>query len=122
MSFRYPCTRHITLDGFGAYLEKESKTSRYNINKFSEELKEKFGMPYLTLTNSGSSANLVAALALAEKVRTAGKPLTAAISAFTFPTTISSLILAGFETEIIDIEQGGFNISPEFLEKKGKRF
>lgn len=117
MKFRYPCTRHIEMTGFGNYLEAEAKASRYNITRFSEELKERFRVPYITLVNSGSSANLVAALALAEKVKQAGLPMTAAVSAFTFPTTISSLILAGFELCIVDVEEGGFNISVEALQK-----
>lgn len=67
------------------------------------------------MTNSGSSANLVAALALAEKCRAVGRPLTAIVSAFTFPTTISALRLAGFEVTLVDVEKGGFNIDVEKL-------
>ncbi|MDE6217559.1 MAG: DegT/DnrJ/EryC1/StrS family aminotransferase, partial [Muribaculaceae bacterium] len=74
------------------------------------------GCTYITLTNSGSSANLVGALALAEKCRKAGKPLTAFASAFTFPTTISSLLLAGFKIHLIDVEKGGFNMDLNILE------
>lgn len=98
------------MKGFGAYLENESISSRYNINKFAEELQERFGFPYVTLVNSGSSANLVAALAMAEKVKAVGKPMTAAVSAFTFPTTVSALILAGFQLTIIDVDENSFNM------------
>lgn len=123
MAYRYPCTRHIELKGFGSFLEEESKASRHNINEFSRQLRERFHVPFLSLVNSGSSANLVAALALAEKVKKAGLPLTCAVSAFTFPTTISSLLLAGFEVSIVDVAPGDFNISLEALrelEKKGE--
>lgn len=109
--YKYPCTRHIEMKGFGEYLEKECTGSRSNLNKFAGELKERFNVPYITLVNSGSSANLVAALALAEKCRKAGKPLTAAVSAFTFPTTISSLLLAGFKLQMVDVDNNSFNIS-----------
>ena len=117
MAYRYPCTRHIEMKGFGSFLEEESKSSRYNITEFTRELKERFHVPHLSLVNSGSSANLVAGLALAEKIRKTGLPLTAAVSAFTFPTTISSLVLAGFEVRIVDVEPGGFNISLEALQE-----
>ncbi len=109
--YRYPCTGYITMKGFGSWLEKETKSPRYNIRQFENELKQQFSVPYLTLVNSGSSANMVAALVLAEKVKKAGKPMTAAVSAFTFPTTISALSLAGFQLSIIDTEANGFNIS-----------
>lgn len=72
----------------------------------------------ISLVNSGSSANLVAAMALAEKIKQNGKNLLAAVSAFTFPTTVSSLISAGFEAVMIDMEQGYFNMdipNPELL-------
>ncbi len=109
--YDYPCTRYIDLKGFGTFLEQECRGVRININGFADELRSHFGIPYLTLVNSGSSANLVAALAMAEKVKQAGRPMTAAISAFTFPTTVSSLLLAGFKLRMVDVEEGGFNIS-----------
>lgn len=113
--YRYPCTGNISIKGFGEFLENEIREPRRNIRLFTDELNELFGSKYLTLTNSGSSANLVAALALAEKCRASGKPLTAIASAFTFPTTVSSLRLAGFEVTLVDVEKGGFNIDVEKL-------
>lgn len=109
-TYCYPCTGNISIDGFGTFLEEEIKEPRRNLRLFAKELNELMGSEYCTLTNSGSSANLVAALALAEKCRNAGKPLTAFASAFTFPTTISSLLLAGFKVKLIDVEKDGFNI------------
>ena len=120
MEWRYPCTGYIGMEGFGRFLEEETKSPRYNINEFTKELQERFHVPFLSLVNSGSSANLVAALALAEKLGKKGLPLVAAVSAFTFPTTISSLILAGFEVRIADVEPGGFNISPDALREMEK--
>lgn len=113
--YKYPCTRHIEMNGFGKFIEEESKGSRYNLNKFSEELKDYFNIPYITLVNSGSSANLVAALAMAEKVKKANKPLVAAISAFTFPTTISALVLAGFKLITVDVTKDYFNMDIDKL-------
>ena len=111
MNYRYPCTGYIPMSGFGNWLEQECSEPRHNINAFSRELRERFNASWVVPVNSGSSANLVAAIALAEKVRQQGKPLTAAICAFTFPTTVSALLLAGFELTVIDTEENGFNIS-----------
>lgn len=96
MKYRYPCTGNVETQGFGKFLERNFGEPRKNIKAFSEELKEKYGIPYISLVNSGSSANLVAAMALAEKVKQKNKKLTAVVSAFTFPTTISALKLSGF--------------------------
>ena len=109
--YQYPCTKHIEMIGFGEFLEKESRVSRSNINQLAKELCSAFGPEYITLVNSGTSANLVAALALAEKIKKDGKPLTAVISAFTFPTTIDSLLMAGFSLQMVDVEKNGFNMS-----------
>lgn len=117
-TYRYPCTGNISLKGFGEYLEKEIGEPRRNLRLFAEELNQHLGSRYITLTNSGSSANLVAALALAEKCRKAGKPLTAFASAFTFPTTISSLLLAGFKITLIDVEPDGFNMDISILKSQ----
>ncbi len=114
-TYRYPCTGNISLKGFGGYLEKEIGEPRRNLRLFTQELNYLLGCTHTTLTNSGSSANLVAALALAEKCRKTGKPLTAVASAFTFPTTISSLLLAGFDVKLIDVEKDGFNLDTGLL-------
>jgi len=115
ITYRYPCTGNISIEGFGAFLEQEIKEPRRNLRLFADELNTLMSSKYITLVNSGSSANLVAALALAEKCSVNGKPLTAFASAFTFPTTISSLLLAGFEVKLIDVEKDGFNIDPDKL-------
>lgn len=115
--YRYPCTGNIGIKGFGKYLENEIGEPRRNLRLFAKELAHNLDCKYINLTNSGSSANLVGALALAEKCRQAGKPLTALASAFTFPTTISSLLLAGFKIRLIDVEKNGFNMDLNLLEK-----
>lgn len=118
--FKYPCTGNISLRGFGDYLESQIGEPRRNINLFARELSSRFGPKYITLTNSGSSANLVAALALAEKITKKGKPLTAVASGFTFPTTMSSLLMAGFKVRLLDVEPGGFNLDADLLEKEAE--
>ena len=117
MNYRYPCTGKIETNGFGAFLEENLKEPRRNITEFGKELQQKYGMPYISLVNSGSSANLVAAMCMAEKIKGRGGKLTAAVSAFTFPTTISALIMSGFKIVFVDVEEGGFNMDVESLNK-----
>ncbi len=116
-TFRYPCTGRVSTKGFGAYLEDNTGGSRQNLSLFASELGARFSAPRITLVNSGSSANLVAALCLAEKLKSEGRPLEAIAAAFTFPTTLSSLQLAGFNIRLVDTEAGGFNICPLAVEK-----
>lgn len=122
MTFRYPCTRNIGMEGFGAFLEQEIAEPRRNLRLFAQEIGHLIGQGdttlahHLTLVNSGSSANLVAALALAEQLRHQGRPLTAAASAFTFPTTLSALLMADFQVKLIDVVPKGFNMDVTLLE------
>ena len=120
-NYKYPCTRNINIDGFGTYLEKEIGEPRRNLRLFANEFGNLISAQgdniadHLVLVNSGSSANLVAALTIAEKCKKANKPLTAVASAFTFPTTVSSLLLAGFKIKLIDVDKSGFNMSIDRL-------
>ena len=124
ITYSYPCTRNIGMEGFGTFLESEIGEPRRNLCLFVQEFGQLIGegtpqLPHqLTLTNSGSSANLVAALTLAEHLRSQHKSLTAVASAFTFPTTLSALLLAGFKVKLIDVEPEGFNMSVPLLEKE----
>ena len=112
---KYPCTGYVDMKGFGTFLEAETAEPRRNMTLFTQELQQYLHAPWMSLVNSGSSANLVAAMAMAEKLRREGKPLTAAVSAFSFPTTVSALHLAGFRITAVDVEEGGFNVSPAAL-------
>ena len=124
MTYQYPCTRNIGMEGFGTFLEQEIGEPRRNLRLFTEQLAQLIGegdtemQHRLTLVNSGSSANLVAALVLAEYLKQERRPLTAVASAFTFPTTLSALLLAGFQVRLIDVENEGFNLSIPLLEQE----
>ena len=107
---RFPCTGPVATAGFSPLLTEP----RANLRAFATELRSTFSPPRLSLVNSGSSANLAAALALAER---AGKRRHAVASAFTFPTTLSSLLTAGFEVTLADVSPGGFNLSPDSLRR-----
>ena len=119
MKYRCPCTGNVGIEGFGTYLEREIGEPRRNLHLFAAELKARFGGGCHCLVNSGSSANLVAAFAAAERIKARGMPLTAAASAFTFPTTMSALAFAGFEVKIVDVAPGEFNLDVNDLERIG---
>ena len=112
--YTYPCTGNIGIEGFGQFLEQEIADPRRNLRLFARELGDLLGegdplmARQLTLVNSGSSACLVAALTLAEELRRQRRPLTAVASAFTFPTTLSALLLAGFSVKLIDVGAGDY--------------
>lgn len=110
--FRFPCTGRTDLEGFPEFLARELGPSRANLSAFARELGEAFGATRCTLVNSGSSANLAAALALAE-VTGPGQALAAG---FTFPTTMSSLLTAGYDVRLVDTEPGGFCMDPGAFE------
>ena len=110
--FRYPCTGRTVTAGFGAYLEQELGPSRHNLNALARGLSDTFGAQRVTLTNSGSSANLAAALALREVTG----PGDAVVAGFTFPTTLSSLLAAGYAVRAVDTEPGAFCMDPAALE------
>lgn len=105
---KFPCTGHVEARGFGAFLEAELGEPRRNLRLFADALSERFAATHVTLVNSGSSANLVAAHALRDRA----KSLRAAVSAFTFPTTVSALKNAGFEPYFVDARPNDCQIDP----------
>ena len=112
---KFPCTGLVDTKGFGAFLEQELGAPRKNLKLFTEALKTILGVERASLVNSGSSANLVAAIAVRELVPGRNKVL---LSGFSFPTTISSFALLGFEVELIDVEPNNFNMSVTALEER----
>lgn len=106
------CTGDVSYSDFPDFLKAELGEPRRNINLFSTELNELFGTEYCTLVNSGSSANLVAAMMVKELRPNHNIVLCAG---FTFPTTISSYSMQGFDIRLVDVEEGGFNIDPDRL-------
>jgi CDP-6-deoxy-D-xylo-4-hexulose-3-dehydrase len=110
---RFPCTGRVSPKGFPKFLESELGDPRRNIGLFASELAAGFGGGRITLVNSGSSANLAAALALREETGR-GEAITAG---FTFPTTVAALQLAGYTVRVADTERGGFNLDPQAFER-----
>jgi CDP-6-deoxy-D-xylo-4-hexulose-3-dehydrase len=110
--YKYPCTGKVNSIGFADFLREELTDNRRNIKLLTEELSNLLDVPYVTLVNSGSSANLVAAIAVKELNPKRNKVI---LSGFSFPTTISAFALLGFDIQLVDTEKDGFNICPEAL-------
>lgn len=134
----YPCTGPTSTSGFGEYVKEnlEASPARSNLGKFAKELESKFGWPRISLVNSGSSANLAASLTLAEVIQSrrgidlnqqhpflsGAGPIVQSIgtvltAGFTFPSTMSSLLTAGFRLQLVDTEPHGFCLCPDALER-----
>ena len=117
-ALRYPCTGPVATRGFGVFVERELGAPRANLRAFARSLGRTFGTQRLTLVNSGSSANLAASLALAE---VAGAGAHAVTAGFTFPTTVSSLLTAGFDVSVADTAPGAFHLDPAALRRAIRR-
>ncbi len=95
--------------------------------RFEKEFAEFFGTKYCALTNSGSSANLLALSALTsnalgkDKLRRGDKVITCATG---FPTTLNPIYQNGLIPIFVDVEIGTYNPLPAGIEEaveKGAR-
>ncbi|MCM8758625.1 MAG: lipopolysaccharide biosynthesis protein RfbH [Candidatus Omnitrophica bacterium] len=92
---------------------------RYS-KEFGEKLARFFGIKYCILTNSGSSANLLAISALTspllkeKRLKPGDEVITTACG---FPTTLNPIIQNNLVPVFIDIELGNYNIQVEKIEK-----
>ncbi|MDD4937788.1 MAG: lipopolysaccharide biosynthesis protein RfbH [Candidatus Shapirobacteria bacterium] len=88
--------------------------------KFEEEFKKFLGMKYVSLVNSGSSANLLALAALTsdifgeKRLKPGDEFITTPVS---FPTTINPGIQYGLKPVVIDAEIDTLNIDVSKIEK-----
>ena len=88
--------------------------------KFEEEFKKYLGVKYVSLVNSGSSANLVALAALTsdlfgeKRLKVGDEFITTPVS---FPTTVNPGIQYGLKPVFIDAETDTLNIDPKKIEK-----
>lgn len=89
-------------------------------DKFEKDLAAYLGVRYCSLVNSGSSANLLAFMALtsdklkARKIQRGDEVITVAAG---FPTTIAPVIQYGAVPVFVDIDLGTYNININELEK-----
>lgn len=87
--------------------------------KFEEEFAKFLGVRYCLLTNSGSSANLLAITALTshklgeKKLKKADEIITTACG---FPTTLNPIIQNGLKPVFVDVELGTYNIKVDMIE------
>ena len=88
--------------------------------KFEAEMASYLGVRHCILTNSGSSANLLAVAALtspklgADRLRKGDEVITVAAG---FPTTVSPIIQHGLVPVFIDVTLPTYNVDPEMLEE-----
>ena len=95
-------------------------TSGRFTEEFESEFAEYFDLEYSFLTNSGSSANLLAFSALTspllgdKKLKPGDEVISVAAG---FPTTVNPIIQHGMIPVFVDVELGTYNINPEELKK-----
>lgn len=87
--------------------------------RFEEEFAKFLGMKYCLLTNSGSSANLLAISALTspklgkKRLKPGDEIITTACG---FPTTLNPIIQNNLKPVFIDVDIGTYNIKTELIE------
>ena len=124
-----PGTSHIPYAG-RVYDEKELislvdasldfwlTTGRY-AEQFEKELAEFLGMEYCLLTNSGSSANLLAVSALTspnlgeKRLKPGDEVITTACG---FPTTLNPILQNNLVPVFLDVDLGTYNIQADHIE------
>ena len=90
------------------------------VQKFEKQMAEYLGIKYSSLTNSGSSANLLAFITLTSqelgerRVKRGDEVITVAAG---FPTTVTPIIQYGAIPVFVDVTVPAYNIDVEMLEK-----
>lgn len=90
------------------------------VQKFEKQMAEYLGVKYCSLTNSGSSANLLAFMTLTaqelgeRRVKRGDEVITVAAG---FPTTVTPIIQYGATPVFVDVTVPAYNIDVEMLEK-----
>lgn len=88
-------------------------------NRFEHHFAEWLGVRFCSLTNSGSSANLLAFMALTapelgeKRIRKGDEVITVAAG---FPTTVTPIIQYGAVPVFVDVKIPGYNINTDLLE------
>ncbi len=92
--------------------------------KFEQQFAEMVGVKFCTITNSGSSANLIAVASLcSDMYGTQLEPGSEAITpSVTFPTTVNAIVTNGLRPVFVDVDLGTYNADLEEVRKAiGKR-
>lgn len=88
--------------------------------QFEKDFSKYLGVKYVTLANSGSSANLLAVAALTAKVfgeRSLKKGDEFITSPVAFPTTVNPGLLYGLKPVFVDVKLDTLNVDPDKIEK-----
>lgn len=90
-----------------------------NSLEFTDAFKKFLGVKTCLVTNSGSSANLIAVSSLCSKqlinpLKDGEEVITTAV---TFPTTLNPIIQNNLTPVFVDIEEGTYNIDPKLIEQ-----
>jgi len=88
--------------------------------RFTEEFRKYLGVGFVTLTNSGSSANLLSVASLTARVfgeRRLIKGDEFITSPVAFPTTVNPGILYGLTPVFVDVEKDNLNIDADKIEQ-----
>jgi CDP-6-deoxy-D-xylo-4-hexulose-3-dehydrase len=94
-------------------------TSGRYAEQFEKEFADFLGVKYCLLTNSGSSANLLAISALTSpklgdrRLKLGDEVVTTACG---FPTTLNPIIQNGLKPVLVDVELGSYNIQTDAIE------
>lgn len=95
-------------------------TAGHYTQEFERGLADYLGVTYCSLVNSGSSANLLALMALTSpqlgerRIRKGDEVITVAAG---FPTTVSPILQYGAVPVFVDIEIPQYNLNPALLEQ-----
>jgi CDP-6-deoxy-D-xylo-4-hexulose-3-dehydrase len=100
------------LDAILRVMKSGHYTMGAEVKKFEAQFAEFFGSKYAVMTNSGSSANLIAiaALALNPKYKNKGNIIVPAVS---WSTTYFPIHQWGYKLRFVDVDPHTFNIDPQ---------
>lgn len=111
---------HELVNGVDSVLEFWLTAGRFT-EKLEKQLGEYLGLKYVSLTNSGSSANLLAIAALTSPLLPDNRRLKKGDEVITvaaaFPTTVTPILQVGAIPVFVDIKIPYYNIDSNMLEK-----
>ena len=104
------------LEAINEVIKSNFFTMGERVKKFEKEFAEKFGVKYAVMSNSGSSANLlaIAALVYSKKLKAGDEVIVPAVS---WSTTFFPLAQYNLKLKFVDIDRETLNIDIEELKK-----
>ena len=98
-----------------SFLKKQISQGKY-VEKFEKQYSDYINVKYSVAVNSGTSANLLAMLALIEngKAKTGDEVV---VPAATFASVASPIIQTGLKPVFVDVDENSYNIDPKEVQK-----